>query len=378
MSLFLLLKSIGYNVSVNIREDKSNVFKLTYCTTTQRRNSIKIKKIVDMGYTDDFVYDIETEHGRFNAGIGEITVKNTDSIFVDFGIRDIETDEKITGIESLKIGIQLGIICGDLINFILPHPHNLEYEKTFWPWISLSKKRYVGNLYEFNPTKFYQKSMGIVLKRRDNAPIVKIVVGGIVKSILNDRDPAKAIEFTRNTLRDILCGKYPIDKFIITKTLKGNGMTLEEIEEENKKSKEERVYVDRSRIVHATLADRMAARDPGNKPQSNDRIPYVYKIVKGKPKLQGDRVDTPDWIIEHNEKIDHLFYITNQIMKPSVQFLEHVVEDPEKLFENIIIKENNRRKGLRPVTSFFASNNEEEKEEDATGNGGGFSINFDN
>ena len=41
---------------------------------------------------------------------------------------------------------------------------NLEYEKVLWPFIILTKKRYVGNLYEEDPQKYYQKSMGIVLK----------------------------------------------------------------------------------------------------------------------------------------------------------------------------------------------------------------------
>ena len=64
-------------------------------------------------------------------------------------------------------------------------PHDLEYEKTFYPFVILSKKKYVGNLYEHDVNKFKQKSMGIVLKRRDNANIVKHVYGGIIDIILN-------------------------------------------------------------------------------------------------------------------------------------------------------------------------------------------------
>jgi hypothetical protein len=334
-------------------EYERNDYCLKYNIYSKKDQDGIIKDIIDLGCTDDYVYDLETETGHFQAGIGEIIVKNTDSIFVDFGIKDIKTEEKLTDLHSLKTGIRIGVLCGDLINFVLPKPQNLEYEKTFWPWISLTKKRYVGNLYEFDPNKFYQKSMGIVLKRRDNAPIVKIVVGGIVQSILNSRSAVKAVNFTKKTLKDILSNKYPLDKFIITKTLKGDGLTPKEQVDEALKPKEERYYADRSRIVHAVLADRIAARDPGNKPQSNDRIPYVYKVVKGKPKLQGDRVETPDYLIKNKMKLDHLFYITNQIKKPAVQFLEHVVKNPEKIFENYITREENRRKGKRPIQSFF-------------------------
>ena len=68
-------------------------------------------------------------------------------------------------------------------------------------------------------------------------------------------------------------------------------------------------------------------RDPGNKPSSNDRIPYVYIETKGKPKLQGDRIETPDFIRENSLKPDYMFYITNQIMKPVAQIYSLIVED---------------------------------------------------
>jgi DNA polymerase elongation subunit (family B) len=256
---------------------------------------------------------------------------DTDSVFINYNIMDEKTYEKLVTQEALEIAIKLGVYTGELINFVLPHPQNLEYEKTFWPFCILTKKRYVGNLYELDPNKFKQKSMGIVLKRRDNAPIVKIVCGGIVKRILNDKSAEKAIDFLKVTLKDMLCNKFPLEKFIITKTLRAE-------------------YKNRGSIVQAVLADRMAARDPGNKPQSNDRIPYVFHVVDKKVKLQGERVEHPDYLIKHNLKLDYLFYITNQIMKPALQFLELLIENPGKVFEEYILREVNRRKGIKPIT----------------------------
>ena len=37
--------------------------------------------------------------------------------------------------------------------------------------------------------------MGIVLKRRDNAPIVKEVCNGIIDALINHKDPEKAREY---------------------------------------------------------------------------------------------------------------------------------------------------------------------------------------
>uniref|UniRef100_A0A6C0AD69 DNA-directed DNA polymerase n=1 Tax=viral metagenome TaxID=1070528 RepID=A0A6C0AD69_9ZZZZ len=317
---------------------------IKYCINNKVRsadmNKIQMIKNVnnlyyDYNHSEIIVYDLETDNHQFQAGVGNIIVKNTDSVFLKFNIKD-KDGNKQQDHDSLKIAIKLGILCGLFINKVMPYPHDLEYEKTFWPFIILTKKRYVGNLYETDPNKFYQNSMGIVLKRRDNAPIVKIVCGGVVRSILKDKSARKAVEFTKKSLDNILCEQYPMDKFIITKTLKST-------------------YKDRTRVMHAVLADRMGKRDPGNKPQSNDRIPYAYirtDHLKGKI-LQGDKIEHPDYIDQEGIDLDFLFYITNQIMKPTVQFLALLVKDPEKIFNRFIIMEENRRKGKKPVMSYF-------------------------
>jgi hypothetical protein len=82
--LYFLSKRIGYTVSVNCRSDKENIFRLT-CSQTLRKLSYEIKKIYplrEVNTEGEFVYDIETELGTFNGGIGDIVLKNTDSIFV--------------------------------------------------------------------------------------------------------------------------------------------------------------------------------------------------------------------------------------------------------------------------------------------------------
>jgi DNA polymerase elongation subunit (family B) len=266
----------------------------------------------------------------------EIIYGDTDSVFINYNMRNKDTQVFLQDKDGLKRAIKLGIVCSMLINIIQPPPQNLQYEKTLWPFIILSKKRYIGNLYEKDPEKFYQKSMGIVLKRRDNAPIVKIVVGGIVDMLINEQNLEGAKIFTNNELLNILNNKYSLDKFIISKTLKGT-------------------YANRAGVAHAVLADRMAERDPGNKPETNDRIPYAYIIpkIKKKDSKQSDFIEHKDYIMENKLPIDYLFYITNQIMKPALQFLLTVMEKPEKIFFRHILVETNRRKGLMPLAFYF-------------------------
>jgi DNA polymerase elongation subunit (family B) len=194
----------------------------------------------------------------------------------------------------------------------IKRPHDLEYDKTFWPFIMLSKKRYVGNMYEGSDLVFQQKSMGIVLKRRDNAPIVKKVYGGVIDCILNKRDVGLSCVYLRSELEKLLLGDCPLEDLVVSKSLRFE-------------------YKDPMRIAHKVLAERMGERDPGSKPQIGDRIPYVYCVfpmVRGKKTLlQGDRIEHPAYVRSMGLKPDYHFYITNQIMKPVLQIYALVVED---------------------------------------------------
>lgn len=327
-------------------EKKSNTFRIICWKYDEFPGPNTIIEINDLGYTYDYVYDLETEVGHFHAGVGSLIVKNTDSVFFSPKIHHIESKVIRTDRDVLPICIEIGMLAGSTICKVLPEPEEQVYEKTLWPFIILAKKKYVGNLYEDDDKSFKQKSMGIVLKRRDNAKIVKIVVGGIVDYILNgkpgetsvqDRN-AGAIEYVRMLIKQILRGEFPIDKYVVSKTLRST-------------------YKNRNGIVHAVLADRIGARDPGNKPDVNERVPYVYIVPKGKVNLQGDRVEDPKYVLENKLELDYLFYITNQIMKPSIQFLELIAHNPEKLFQNYINKEINRRKNVSSIMDYVGEDN---------------------
>ena len=299
---------------------------------------------------------------------------DTDSVFFTFNLQTPD-GQPIRGKQALEITIELAQEAGHLASSFLKSPHDLEYEKTFMPFCLLSKKRYVGMLYEHDPNKGKRKEMGIVLKRRDNAPIVKDIYGGIIDILMKEQNMQKAIDFLKGCLQNIVDEKYPVDKLIISKSLNSN-------------------YKKPQQIAHKVLADRMASRDPGNKPTSGDRIPFVY-IAGSKKDLQGNKIETPAFISANNLKIDYSFYITNQIMKPVQQLFALVLEriwemqkkktkivkfkkeieelrkvtEPEKfedklekmrnkevkalLFDDYLRKTNNAKEGNQAITSFW-------------------------
>jgi DNA gyrase/topoisomerase IV subunit B len=84
MGIFYLCKSLGYEVSVNIRTDKPKVHTLTLTRPGghQAANPTMIKKIVDMGTTEQYVYDLTTTNHHFHAGVGQLIVHNTDGFHI--------------------------------------------------------------------------------------------------------------------------------------------------------------------------------------------------------------------------------------------------------------------------------------------------------
>jgi DNA polymerase elongation subunit (family B) len=85
-------------------------------------------------------------------------------------------------------------------------------------------------------------------------------------------------------------------------------------------------YKNPESIGHNVLAERIGKRDPGNKPKSGDRIKFVFIVNDDKKALQGEKMETPEFILENKIPIDYTHYITNQIMKPLLQLFGLEVE----------------------------------------------------
>jgi len=260
------------------------------------------------------VYDLTTENHHFQAGPEGLIVHNTDSVFISFNPKDPATGEFLHGDAALAAAKSLTEEAGKIVTGCLRAPHDFEFDKIFRTFCLLSKKRYVGDMSEGDLDDFHRKAMGIVMKRRDNAPIVKYIYGGVIDRIL---DPTltdstagvrSAFAFVQETAKALLQEKLPMSKLTITKSLKSEYKLVP---------------------AHKMLANRIAERDPGNAPSTTERIPFVYILPppgEAPSKLQGDRIETPSYIKEKKLKIDYPFYITNQIAKPVAQVFGLEVE----------------------------------------------------
>jgi DNA polymerase elongation subunit (family B) len=114
----------------------------------------------------------------------------------------------------------------------------------------------------------------------------------------------------KQSLADLIEGKVPWSQLTITKSLRAE-------------------YANPLSIAHKVLANRIAARDPGNAPVAGDRIPFMYvrpQDGQQASKLQGDRIELPAYAREKNLQPDYEMYLENQLAIPISQLFSLVVE----------------------------------------------------
>ena len=382
MANILDKRQLGYKVTANSLYGQCGAKTSTFyevdvaasTTATGRKLLTYARRVVEEAYGDIL---LPTSHPKYPVihSNAEYIYGDTDSVFFTFNLSTPE-GVPIRGKDAIEITIELAKQVGDYSSKFLKAPHGWVYEKTICPFALLRKKGYVGVYYEQNPNKGKLKSMGIVLKRRDNAPIVKEIYGGIIDILMKEQNINRAIAFLREKLQYMIDQKCPIEKLIITKSLRSD-------------------YKNPLQIAHKVLADRMGVRDPGNKPNTGDRIPYAYIHNNAKGALQGDRIEHPDYIRTQRLQLNYSFYITNQIMKPVQQLFALVleqlpafqkkkgqfeidiwsatahIEDEVKrekkitemrhkevkslLFDEFLVKADNLNKGNRAITEWFGS-----------------------
>jgi len=318
-------RQLGYKVTANSLYGQCGARTSTFyevdvaasTTATGREMIIYGKKMIEQLYGD---LEYTTKDGRIVKTNAEYIYGDTDSVFYTFNLSDPVTKEKILGYDALKYTIEISQEVAEICSMFLKPPMFLEYEKTLMPFILLSKKRYVGMLYEENPDVGYLKYMGLSIKRRDSCDYLKDTYGEIINILMNESNIQSSINYLKDALERLASGKVPTDKLLITKALRG-------------------YYKNPDTIAHHVLAERIGKRDPGNKPKPGDRMRYLFFVNDKKKALNGEKIETPEYIKDKNLKIDYSYYVTNQLMKPLQQlFGLAVTKIWEKQNKSIAIK----------------------------------------
>lgn len=131
------------------------------------RETVMQKYTIANGYTHD----------------AQVIYGDTDSVMVKFGPTDLA-----------KV-MEMGQEAADFVSSKFIKPIKLEFEKVYFPYLLINKKRYAG-LYWTKPEKYDKMdSKGIETVRRDNCRLVQTVIETALRMLLIDRDVEGAQEY---------------------------------------------------------------------------------------------------------------------------------------------------------------------------------------
>ncbi|XP_069047871.1 DNA polymerase delta catalytic subunit [Lepisosteus oculatus] len=236
---------------------------------------------------------------------------DTDSVMVKLGVQTVE--------EAMEVGSE----AAEWVSTHFTPPIKLEFEKVYFPYLLINKKRYAGLYFSSSPTTHDKMDCkGIETVRRDNCPLVVSLINACLQSILIDRDPLGAVEHAKEVISDLLCNRIDISQLVITKELT--------------RSAEE--YAGKQ--AHVELAERMRKRDAGSAPNLGDRVPYVIiKATKGVAAYM--KSEDPIYVLENNIPIDTQYYLEQQLSKPLLRIFEPILG--ESRAESVLLKGDHTR-----------------------------------
>lgn len=224
----------------------------------------------------------------------EVIYGDTDSVMILFGVETVA--------EAMELGNEAASYVSD--KFV--KPIKLEFEKVYFPYLLINKKRYAGLYFTRADRHDKMDCKGIETVRRDNAPLVANLINTCLQKILIERNPSGAVDYAKQVISDLLCNRVDISQLVITKEL----------------TKTEKEYA--AKQAHVELANKMRKRDAGTAPKLGDRVPYVIVAgAKGTPAYE--KAEDPIYVLENSLPIDYEYYLSNQLSKPLLRIFEPIL-----------------------------------------------------
>ena len=302
LGIYTLLKSLGHDVVVD--DIKPGVYRLRG-DTLQNKNVVK--KIVEIPH-ETYVYDLSTENHHFQAGVGNIIVHNTDSVFVHLPktICDGKTKQDIID-RANQLGEEMAAMC---TKAFLP-PNDLEFEKIYYPLLLKGKKRYAGH--KFEPGKKPNLDVkGFECVRRDFAPIVSRTQKEIFVLLCKENNVDAAVQHARQTVVNLLEGRVPLEDLILSKQLT----------RPPDQYKNPQPHVELAKYLQKILP-------PTQAPKTGDRIDYIIKPGRGKTCM---RAAQPSDVTNGLCSTDNRWYLDKQLKEPLTRVFDMVIDNTSDIF----------------------------------------------
>ena len=260
---------------------------------------------------------------------------DTDSVMVEFDVGGRK------GQEAIEYSWQLGERASEECSRLFKAPNDLELEKVYCPYFLYSKKRYAAKMYEGASDKEGRPILkedgtrlvafkkidvkGLQVVRRDTCIYARNTLKKLLTLVLDSNDPRPAIEYARQTAKDLLTGRVDIGELTMSKQLGSDYKTKQ---------------------PHVEVRNKIRRRAPGSEPQNGDRVPFL--ITKG-GSLLCEKAEDPAYVAENKVPIDFLYYFEHQLQKPVCDLLEPLVG--KRPFETIF--KSVEYLTMPSITSFF-------------------------
>lgn len=336
---YLYLINMGLNIKLHtINHENSYVYKLEIIKN-KLLNSNKIINIEYIGLSNDYVYDLETESHHFAAGIGQLVVHNTDSLYIscpssyyleldkEYYTNKITKEEyntklvttTFTAIEDIKVKVNNYLYQNNGTKYL-----KMSYEEVLYPLAFLSKKKYFGIPHETLPN-FKPKDLfirGLEVKKRGVSELLKIICMDLMWKSMDLNNTKTLRELVIDKIKEIFSKKWNLEDFIQTGVWKPE-----------KKNITLNNFAERMKLENKMLPT------PGERFSYViiKRYPYKYDYKGRQIELsKADKMEYLDIVKKYNYSIDLKYYFDNQLTGQFARLISYDAEFEHKIFNEKI------------------------------------------
>lgn len=241
----------------------------------------------------------------------KVVYTDTDSLFVLFPGK--------TKAEAFKYGREMAKVISDRN----PSPIKLKFEKLYHPCILVTKKRYVGNMYETeNDTVPVLQAKGLEIIRRDGTPLLQKLMETSVKILFDTKNISIVQGFITKEFEKLYRGKYLVQDLCFSRKVK-----MGYYKREN------------SLPPAAYLSKELMDEDESADLQYKQTVRYVVVRSKNKKALLREKASTPrDFMRDRklkNLQLDMEYYIMKHLIPPLNRIFNLIGIDCEPWFHEV-------------------------------------------
>jgi len=175
----------------------------------------------------------------------------------------------------------------EYINRELPKPLKLLVEKYYEKMAFLTKKRYLM----YDGVKITTK--GVANSRRNYCTFTRNLYTNTIKMMF-ECDKDEVFGYVLDQVSQLIHGRIPVEELVMTKSVK----PLESYKSTS--------------VPHVIMYRRLIA--DGNIVELGNRLEYLFVDLGYKCKLQGEKMFTPQEVVNKSLQIDYLYYIEKQLI----------------------------------------------------------------